>query len=35
MTGMNDKTTAENLQQERDLFGTGPVVVFKWRNEEG
>jgi len=23
------------LQEERDLFRTGPSVVFKWRNEQG
>lgn len=29
------KMTEANLKQERDLFVDGPVMLFKWRNEEG
>lgn len=29
------QTTLKILEQERRMFVNGPVVVFKWRNEEG
>lgn len=33
---IDDRKRAElALQEERDLFGEGPAVVFEWRDEEG
>ena len=29
------KHTEASLEQERDLFVSGPVIVFKWRNQDG